>query len=1109
MSLQSIKIKGFKTFAESVEIRLSHRLTAVVGPNGSGKSNLVDAIRWGIGERSNRLLRVANPVDVIFAGLAERRPLSMAEVAITLDNRQKKYPNDDELISIIRRTFRDGESVYEINGESMRLKDIEDIFRGTGLGKQTYSVVGQGEVEQVIQTTPGDRLKVMEELAGVDVLRGTKRGVENKLDQARNSMEKIAAHISESEANYERLAIQAEVLEKYQYLSDRLTHLKHQLHLISLAKIVNELDDLSIKKNMLDSKRKESQAEMDETEASDDSSKELEELESQRIAASAKREEALVIQSKTEANLEHSRTKLAETSQKLQSSKVEIESAERREPGIAAKIDSQTAEIEEKKSILAQKEEALKNVESEKPEASNMTQERQKLVGALDAARRAADDARAKVSDIQSRMTVTNERIRAASQRLRELEDQQEEVLLDAKPLERELDAIQSSRIKSEAKLSTIDEEQKSVDTELVSVRTEVRELERELERQKRLLEGVVFKPLALKKPVYWNNLDISVFSAEDQRLIRSQLEWIMANSSELAPLSKQIPAESDAIILLDNPSFALFDTIESALSGNEDVRLCKDGWILLDGRFALTQSDKLSESEIASRIDELSSNLELVKSKLALLDSRKEELAKRKEKANAELSDARRQELEKSKEISSIQAKNDATRKQGQGREAELGKLTEQLQSLQQTLTQFESEQSAHSEKLRESVEKVRQAGNSLSEFDAGRLKLQELQTEYERKASNAKEERTNAQRDLEESQRTLSVLEQELKNGRQRIQELEQIILDSETLIKNLESSIIEGERDLNTAKMTILRTEKIEKDIADRKQEIALLQEKRANAIKNARARLGRYANDLHQIELSIVELKVKKDDALTRIAELGRSPNDRIESTEIDEIKTEISVTTQKLAEYGAVNMTAKDESKSAKERLDFLNGQLHDLAQAEANLRSALNEVEQRIKNTFEEVYRSVESHFRRLADVLFPGAEGNLRRVRDEANETIGVEVEFNLPGRRLKGLHSLSGGEKTLAALALLFAFFKTKSSPFCVLDEVDAALDDSNVERFTRLLQSEAGDTQFVIITHNKETMRWCDALYGITLDASGTSRVVSVKLDESDKKKEEALF
>ncbi|HOR47522.1 MAG TPA: AAA family ATPase, partial [Caldisericia bacterium] len=187
-----------------------------------------------------------------------------------------------------------------------------------------------------------------------------------------------------------------------------------------------------------------------------------------------------------------------------------------------------------------------------------------------------------------------------------------------------------------------------------------------------------------------------------------------------------------------------------------------------------------------------------------------------------------------------------------------------------------------------------------------------------------------------------------------------------------------------------------------------------------------------------------------------------------------------------------------EAVKAKERLDFLNGQLSDLAHTEANLRSSLSEVETRIKKTFEETYRSVESHFRTLADVLFAGAIGNLRRITGENGQTEGIEVEFILPGRKLKTLHALSGGEKTLAALALLFAFFKTKSSPFCVLDEVDAALDDSNIERFTRLLRNEAEQTQFVVITHNKETMRWCDALYGITLDTTGTSRVVSVKLD-----------
>jgi chromosome segregation protein len=321
---------------------------------------------------------------------------------------------------------------------------------------------------------------------------------------------------------------------------------------------------------------------------------------------------------------------------------------------------------------------------------------------------------------------------------------------------------------------------------------------------------------------------------------------------------------------------------------------------------------------------------------------------------------------------------------------------------------------------------------------------------------------------------------------------------MLALEEELKILEQGIIDTERAFNSAKMTIIRTERLEKEIAEKKEEVMALSEKRANTSKAVRGKLTRLSQELHQIELESVELKVKRENVIAQIAESGGSLDMPIETTDIEELKAEVSNTTRQLAEYGAVNMSAKDDAMSAKERMNFMQGQLEDIAQSEANLKAALSEVEVRIKNTFEELYRSVEQHFRRLADVLFPGAVGNLKRMYSENGETEGVEVEFMLPGRRIKGLHALSGGEKTLGAMALLFAFFKTRSSPFCILDEVDAALDDNNIDRFTRLLDSEAHETQFVIITHNKETMRNCDALYGITLDTSGTSKAISVKLD-----------
>jgi chromosome segregation protein len=1098
MSIKSVKIKGFKTFAEGVEIRLSHRLTAVVGPNGSGKSNLVDAVRWGIGEHTARLLRISNPTDIIFAGFGARKPLGMAEVAISLDNREGKYPIEQPLVQIIRRCYRDGENEYLINDTKCRLKDIEDLFRGTGLGKQTYSVVGQGEVEQVISATPAERLKVLEELAGVDVLRTTKRSVESKLDQAKIQMEKISAHASESEYQYENLARQAEVLEKYQVLTDRLGHLKLQLHLVDLRENVFESNSLESKSKVLELKRKETQAEIDKLEEVEDFSAKLDELEKERSAALATRESAIVNSTRATAQLEHMRASLATTQETLRNSTLEEESLKRREKQLTYDLSQFEEEIEKRSAHLAKCEKELEETEKARPELTDFKKERQNIQTKLDQSKRQADDARSRLQETQSKLVLLAERKRQAQSRTRELEETILPQTQDDRNLDRELEEIRISRSRLEGQFASFVDNAQKIQGELMSVQAEKTQTAKEVEKLKKALDGMAFKPSKLGKPILSKTSDFSGLSKEDADLARSQLDWIIASKDDLLEVANKLPPNSGTTITVGNKTVAVSENVLEALEKDAGIVVSKDGFICLGGTYFLQFSEKTGEAQIETQMQFSAENLDRLSEKETSLETSLKEAREKQKLAQQEMVGLSKKELELSSQMAALKAKKEAEARQAEARASELAKLVESLTQYEKEMATCEKDKDDFAERLRACVEETRANGAKLSEFDATRLRTQEEQVEFERRLAGTRETKMQAQKNLEDSQREKEKLASELEQGKTRLLKLSESTTRAEKEARELETGIIEAERELNTAKMTILHTENIEKQIQGSKGEILEEQEKRQNQTKNVRARLARYNNDLHQIELSQVELKVRREDLLSKIAELGGKPSDPIDDCGIEETKTELSITAQKLAQYGAVNMAAKDEAVKAKERLDFLNGQLSDLAQTEANLRSSLSEVETRIKKTFEETYRSVESHFRTLADVLFAGAIGNLRRITGENGQTEGIEVEFILPGRKLKTLHALSGGEKTLAALALLFAFFKTKSSPFCVLDEVDAALDDSNIERFTRLLRNEAEQTQFVVITHNKETMRWCDALYGITLDTTGTSRVVSVKLD-----------
>ncbi len=1102
MSIQTVTIKGFKTFAKTVKLKLSERLTAVVGPNGSGKSNLVDAIRWGIGEKTLNLLRVNKPSDIIFAGIGDRKPLSMAEVSIQLDNKNNAYPSDENELEIKRRIYRNGETEFEINGNNCRLKDIGDLFRGTGLGKQTYSVVGQGEVDLVLSATPGERLRTMEELAGVDILRNTKRSVERKLEKANVEMGRINASINEQKHNYERLRIQSEILNKYKSISDRATHLKLQLLLIGIREIEHELESFMSRYRVINIKQKESEDELSSLESDSSMKSKIVDLDKKKETVHREREEALVIKTRRSSELEHKRERLESISDEIQKAILAVESGKKEAISKENLIRKLTEQVEVEREEVEKTKVELSKIEAPDTNEKDENRKRGELTRELDKQKQSTNKIRSKLATCESELTVLRERLRQTGKTIEQLQNIKEEEP-EENNLEEQLQNIESEIADLKSKQTKTQSKKDDISNQLAGLKAEIKTGRKELEQKKAQLDGLKFLPSKIGKQILAKSLDLSSFSTDEKTLIKNKLDWIIAED-DAQEIMENIPSNSGATIVLGVPSFNMTPDIKTALEGKESIQLTKNGHLIIEGKYIFQTEGKVSETSISQDIKNISAIITNLEKETRKLGTEFAEINSILNNLNSEIS-------EKTKEQSRLQREQTQIITRREELEHRKIKRVEDLEKLQKEIEQFRNSETGKTEELQElqknlgeAISLVRDTGNKLAEFDQERLTREKSRAEFERKIATVGRAVDQAENALKETIQNLEREKTAHKSLKKSVTEFDEGSKKLETESKTISEEIIVSERELNTANMTVVRTERLEKEFASEREELQESEFERENKIKTVRSRLGRYGSEKHKIELQQVELRTKRDRQVSDISEMGGSPDGYIEDTDVDAMRVELSDKSRQLAEYGAVNMRAVEEAETARERLNFIEGQLNDLAQTDANLRASLAELETKIRENFERVYQTIEKEFRRLADVLFPCAVGNLKRIRDENTETIGVQVEFMLPGRRMKNLHGLSGGEKTLGALALLFAFFRTKSSPFCVLDEVDAALDDNNVERFTKLLRTEAKDTQFVVITHNKETMRWCDTLYGITLDSSGTSMVVGVKLDEKDKEK-----
>lgn len=1184
MFLKRIELTGFKSFANKTELEFVKGISAVVGPNGSGKSNISDGIRWVLGEQSARSLRGGKMEDVIFAGSDSRRAVNFAEVSLTLDNIEQKLPLDFSEITVTRRLHRSGESEYFINKQACRLRDIHELFMDTGIGREAYSIIGQGRIEEILSTRSEDRRGIFEEASGIVKFKARKREAEKKLEQTEQNLLRIYDLISELEDQIEPLREQSEKATAYKQLREQLksneislyVHQIEQVHAawqeaseisealkqeqLHLATIVNQ-HDAELEAHRLMSRQLEQQ---------------LEQLQEQLLTTSAQLEKCEGQGDVLQERGHHLQQNREERARLVQQGEARLAELQAERADIAAKHEELTQVLRERQQQLAAEQERLTAIisgtlseveeqlkaelldvlnemaqarnELRYVEQQNETLERRELKLDEDQAKwlEQKEALRKQKSDIEQRLIRIGEEIDTIRDHYLAQNEQYKtkQALLDEASLmlrrtEQQRDALISRRDTMQEMLDDYDGFVHGVRAVLKS-RQQASGLKgvhgavAELVKVPAKFEVAIETALggALQNIVMDDEQAsrVAINYLKEKRLGRATflpLDVMRArtiNESEKSEMMNTAGFVGIAVDLVQyeeryRPIFShllghvvIAETLEQAnriaAKGKYRYRVVTlDGDIVHAGGSMSGGSQHRKNVSLLGRqrqIEQMTAHIAKADDEVAKLKEQMEELRSQLADIAEELEQLRGQGEEKRLQEQQVRSELERVEHDGRGIEGQL-----QLYALDaEALAEEKQQHVARAQQLEQQLvdlaakEASLQAAIEQAESDrksqlSAKDELQAQLTELKIKEATILQEKQATEHQLQRNEAELNAVQQQYEADVATLEQLEQDIVRNE-------EERVEQVRLLN--EISIQRdqcAEQIEFKRAERAEWISKL-ESEEQETREQRNDLKKVESELHQTEVKVNRLDVELDNLLRNLAEdyelsyeLAKQrypkPED-VASTQrvVKELK-------QQIAALGEVNIGAIDEYERVSERYTFLNEQKSDLTEAKQTLYKVIAEMEQEMSKLFQTTFEQIREHFAIVFAKLFGGGQADLILSEpDELLET-GIEIVAQPPGKKLQNLQLLSGGERALTAIALLFAILHVKPVPFCVLDEVEAALDESNVVRFGQYLKEFAEDTQFIVVTHRKGTMEAADVLYGVTMEEDGVSKLVSVRLDD----------
>ena len=1088
MHLKSLTLKGFKSFASATTLKLEPGICAVVGPNGSGKSNVVDALAWVMGEQGAKTLRGGKMEDVIFAGTGDRKPLGRAEVTLTIDNSDGKLPIEYSEVSITRRMFRDGASEYEINGAKARLMDIQELLSDSGIGREMHVIVGQGRLSQILESRPEERRAFIEEAAGVLKHRRRKEKAQRKLVNMQANLDRLHDLTDELRKQLGPLARQAEAAQKASAVQATIRSTRVQLAAHNVKQLSEELNDSTRRSELLAEQRAEVQAELEEhSETLAVTEEELRTALEEAEAAKNLWYRLSAVQEKNSATLRIASDR-AEQAQVAEWSGPDPQELLER----AERAAEEQAELEENVEIAAEKLETIAEQVAEAEEALR--------------------DTEASGGDLEETRAQADREAAGAEERAEQLRAEQLQ-------LERDIAT-------AEATIAAWQDRLTPTDGAAVVVRTADKQgiATRRLAEQLHIRDGWGAAAAAVLGDAASSGIvaplsDALISALTDAREGRAVLldpttpEGAEGTGATFR-LETEVSAGTWLLDLMDVPqdllrplTALLVDVVavDSASDARKvvaaDPRLravTKDGSVYGAGWVA-SGSGGTTPVELADRI---AAETEGVTKKKKELDDLQAALSGALDAASdlrTAAAAARAAEQEHRALRDAAAKRLSALQKQGEAAQRQLERSTAEQQSAEQRLAQATEQLDELADRVARVDDEEHTTEPSSAERDAAALHLSQVKAmEMEaRLAQRTAEERAQSTRGKAENLRRQARAEEAARKHHQQQQARRAAAREMATCVREQAQRIADRISDaLATAETNRSHTEQ-----AHKQWQTTMAQQR--DKVSALTAQLGRMNDSAHTAELARTQAQVKIEQAVAGAMEQLGLTAEQLLAEELPEdfdataTKAELKKAEKALNSLGKVNPLALEEFKALEERYNFLAQQLDDVERARNDLHEVIADVDATILRLFTEAWNDVEVAFPQVFSTLFPGGAGRLVLTDPDDMLTTGIEVEARPPGKKVKRLSLLSGGEKSLTALAMLVAIFKARPSPFYVMDEVEAALDDVNLRRLIALFEELRKDSQLIVITHQKPTMDVANVLYGVTMRGDGVTRVISQRM------------
>ena len=1180
MYLKRLELQGFKSFADKTVLEFMPGITSVIGPNGSGKSNISDSIRWVLGEQSMKSLRGSKSLDIIFAGTQNRKSLGFAEASLVFDNSDGTLPIEYTEVTVTRKIYRSGETGYYINKTPCRLKDVLELFMDTGIGKDGYSIIGQGKIDEILSNKSEDRRHIFEEAAGIVKYRTRKQEAEKKLEHTKLNLLRINDILAEIESNIEPLKVQSEKAKKYLNLREELKSIEIGLFIYNIEKYKKELEEIVKDEEIYNSQCSEEEgklesiknlketlkAEIDEitnnieqiSNLGFESQKEIEMLNSDINVAKTRISNNKENKERLEKEIEEFEERIKELEEEIKQKQEKRLNLKENKEKFEKELKEKEEELEKLTKTLSQKElEIEKNkqqveenvdrkynlqsdINTEKINIENGEKREKQIASEIATNISELDSTRLEKEDISKTFYEIEDKRNKILNNQKEINDKKQKAETKIKEYERNITILQNEVRMKETRLKFLIETEKEKEGYIKSVKNLLKDTETNKELGKGMhgvLANIIEVPeqyqTAIEMCLGMSLQNIVTDTEEDAKKLVEHLRKNNLGRASFLPISSVRGKKLDKIKIKEEGYVGIAsdlikydkkyqDIIENLLGRTvivdkmeTAIKIAKQNKyafriITLEGD-VINPSGAITGGSVAKKtvnilgrgreIEKLQKEIKKKNKKIESLEEEKKDFEKsivdifeesknlEKELQEIDITYAtekqkllsieqniskletrisklkeEKENIKKQKEESNIKIEN--TKK-------EIERLNKETEEITKVINEYASLNKDNQKYIDDLNFDITNLKISVSSFDESESSIDEIQERINQDIENSRKSIENKKVQIEKLKQDDFNLEKSIEETKEKIEEIKQNVETSGTKIEELKNSRIQKNKKLEEKEKEI--TEKFNQ-IEDLKAQIVKVDVKKTKLEEEINNIINKMWEEYETTPNNVEEYKKPENVALTQ--------------KQVNSLRKE-------MRELGSVNLDSIEEYKSLKERYDFMNEQRLDLENTMAKLRKVIQEMTTTMKEQFKKQFEVINKNFSEVFKELFGGGKAELSLEDEENILECGINITVQPPGKKLQNMMLLSGGEKAFTAIALLFAILKMNPAPFCVLDEIEAALDDVNVYRFAEYLKKFSKQTQFLVITHRKGTMEAADTVYGVTMEENGISKLLSMKL------------